>query len=79
MEFKRDIEKNKSEIIRVSIDEYKGEKLINIRVFYKDKDGNWAPTKKGIAIRLEVFPKLKEVLDEVEEIVNDIRKSEISS
>lgn len=75
MEFIRDIEKNKSEIIRVTIDEYKGEKLINIRVFFKDKDGNWSPTKKGIAIRIEMFPKLKKVLDEVEEIINDNKKT----
>ncbi|MFN3604789.1 MAG: transcriptional coactivator p15/PC4 family protein [Leptonema sp. (in: bacteria)] len=74
MEFKRDIEKNKSEIIRVSIDEYKGEKLVNIRIFYKDKEGNWSPTKKGIAIRLDTFPKLKEVLDEIEDLINDQKK-----
>ncbi|GIX40368.1 MAG: hypothetical protein KatS3mg129_0101 [Leptospiraceae bacterium] len=74
MQFSKDIEKNKSEIIRISIDEYKGEKLVNIRVFYKNKEGEWAPTKKGIAIRLELFSKLKSVLDEVEEIINDLKK-----
>ncbi len=76
MQFIRDLEKNKSEIIRVSIDEYRGEKLVNIRVFYKDKDGNWAPTKKGIAIRLEIFPQLKKILDEVEDVINDVKKLE---
>lgn len=76
MQFVRDLEKNKSEIIRVSIDEYRGEKLVNIRVFYKDKEGNWAPSKKGIAIRLEIFPQLKKVLDEIEEIINDFKKQQ---
>jgi hypothetical protein len=74
MQFSKDIEKNKNEIIRISIDEYKGEKLLNIRVFYKNKEGQWAPTKKGIAIRLEQFPSLKRVLDEIEDILNDLKK-----
>ncbi len=76
MQFIKDIEKNKSEIIRVSIDEYRGETLVNIRVFYKDKEGNWAPTKKGIAVRVEIFPQLKKVLDEIEDIINDMKKQE---
>jgi hypothetical protein len=74
MQFSKDIEKNKNEIIRISIDEYKGEKLLNIRVFYKNKEGHWAPTKKGIAIRLEQFSSLKRVLDEIEDILNDLKK-----
>jgi len=74
MQFSKDIEKNKNEIIRISIDEYKGEKLLNIRVFYKNKEGQWAPTKKGIAIRLEQFSSLKRVLDEIEDILNDLKK-----
>ncbi len=75
MKFIRDIEKNKLEIIRVTIDEYKGEKLVNIRVFYKDKEGSWSPTKKGIALRFDVFSNLKKVLDEVEEVINDYKKN----
>ncbi|MCX7810863.1 MAG: transcriptional coactivator p15/PC4 family protein [Leptospiraceae bacterium] len=74
MQFIKEITKNKNEIIRISIDEYHGEKLVNIRVFYRDKDGNLLPTKKGIAIRFDLFPEVKKVLDEVEDIINDQQK-----
>jgi len=74
MQFIREITKNKNEIIRISIDEYRGEKLVNIRVFYRDKDDNLLPTKKGIAIRFDLFSEVKKVLDEVEDIINDLKK-----
>lgn len=74
MEYQKDIEKNKSEIIRISLDEYRGEKLVNVRVFIKDREGNWVPTKKGIAIRWELFPKVKEIFDEIEKIIKNYEK-----
>lgn len=45
-----EVPKNMNESIRVSINEYKGHKFVDCRVFYEDNNGTWRPTKKGIAL-----------------------------
>ncbi len=66
MNFERIIEKNKNEIIKVSVDNYKDQKLVNIRVFVRNTQGELIPTKKGIAIRIDLFQEFKKILDELE-------------
>jgi len=48
-----EIQKNSTERIRVIITEYKGHKLIDCRVYYEDDQGEWRPSKKGIALNSE--------------------------
>jgi len=43
--------------------EYKRNKLIDLRVFYDAGDGDWRPTPKGISLRRELIPELKEAVD----------------
>ena len=50
----KDIDKGKGEIIRVEISEFKGKKLLNLRVWYTDANGDYKPTQKGIAIPPEL-------------------------
>jgi hypothetical protein len=42
--------KNKSEDIKISIDEYMGTTFINCRVYSKNAQGQLFPTAKGIAL-----------------------------
>ena len=52
------IEKNSRESIVVSEIEYKGNKYIDVRVFYKDTDGSLKPTRKGVSLRPEKVAEL---------------------
>ena len=52
------IEKNSRESIVVSEIEYKGNKYIDVRIFYKDTDGNLKPTRKGVSLRPEKVAEL---------------------
>lgn len=45
-----EIEKNQSEMIRIAIEEFKGYEFLDIRVYFKDSNGEWKPTKKGVAV-----------------------------
>jgi hypothetical protein len=65
-EFSKDINKGKGEIIRVEVGEFKGKKLLNIRVWYTDEAGEYKPTKKGITIAPELYAKVKEAFLEAE-------------
>jgi hypothetical protein len=48
-----EIEKNAKEKIRVSIEEYKGHRFVDCRVYFQNEAGDWRPTKKGIALNDE--------------------------
>ena len=63
-----DIQKNKNEIIRVETSEFKGNKFIDCRVYFKDENsGKYLPTKKGIAFSHKVAKQVIEaILNEAE-------------
>ena len=53
----KEIRKNKSEVIRIQSKEYEGHKLIDLRVWYEDKEtGEYKPTKKGISLMPDKVP-----------------------
>ena len=56
------IEKNSRESFVVSETEYKGNKYVDIRVFYKDTDSTLKPTRKGVSIRPEKVAELRDAL-----------------
>ena len=57
------IEKNSRESVVVSNTEYKGNKYVDIRVFYKNgPDDELKPTRKGVSIRHEHLDELVSAL-----------------
>lgn len=61
------IEKNKREQIRIEATEYKGQDLVDIRVYYQDQtSGEWKPSKKGIAFKVELLPEVIKALQALE-------------
>ena len=57
------IEKNSREEIRVSLDDWRGYDLVSVRVFYRRRDGEPLPTKKGITFDVKLLPEIIEVLE----------------
>jgi hypothetical protein len=55
-------EKNSREEIRVSLDDFRGRKIINIRVFYRSETGDWAPGKQGLAVSADRYRDLAEAI-----------------
>jgi len=65
-------EKNSFEEVRISLTEFKGKKLIDLRVYYQpDGEEEMRPTKKGITIALEKFPDLKKGLLTLEKALQE--------
>tara|TARA_Y100000034_G_scaffold94562_1_gene114624 strand:+ start:230 stop:478 length:249 start_codon:yes stop_codon:yes gene_type:complete len=59
------LEKNSRESLVINQSEFKGVKLVDVRVFYKDENGDLKPTKKGVSVRLEQLDALIKSLSEV--------------
>ena len=62
-------EKNATEVVRVSLTEYRGRKLVDIRVYYSDSEGQYRPTKKGVALSVDVYPDFKRAMLALEKIL----------
>jgi hypothetical protein len=61
-------EKNAREEIRLSINEFKGNKYIDIRVFFKGANGTeYLPSKKGVTVSAGKYPALLEAIVQVGE------------
>lgn len=63
------IRKNSAEEIRVSLTEFKGHHLVNLRVYaepYEDKGQGRVPTKRGLACSLALLPQLIDALQMAE-------------
>jgi Transcriptional Coactivator p15 (PC4) len=53
---------NKRESVRVSVEQYKGVDLVNIRKWFKAEDGSLRPGKAGIALNVKHLPRLTEAM-----------------
>ena len=62
-------EKNATEVVRVSLTEYRGRKLVDVRVYYSDSEGQYRPTKKGVALSVDVYPDFKRAMLALEKIL----------
>lgn len=65
MKIGKDIEKNQTDIIRISLNEFKGIEYVDIRLYFKNDSGDYLPTKKGVTFNPEVIDEVIEGLKEL--------------
>jgi hypothetical protein len=58
-----EVPKNPSEVIRISIEEFRGSTFIDLRVYWKNGQGEWKPSKKGIALNAGCIDLVIEALE----------------
>ncbi|MFP3880105.1 MAG: transcriptional coactivator p15/PC4 family protein [Dehalococcoidia bacterium] len=51
-------EKNKSEVVHITPSVYAGYDVVNIRIYAKNKQGDWVPTRKGVTLNVDQIPEL---------------------
>lgn len=56
----------------VAVREFRGRVMVDIREFYNDSEGDLKPGRKGIALSLDQWTKLKDHIDDIDEAVKDI-------
>ena len=61
------IRKNSREEIRVSLDDFKGQMLVNLRVWFQGETGQMLPGKQGIAFRVDTLPEVLVALHKVKD------------
>lgn len=53
-----EIERSKTERLRIEASNYKGVDFISVRIYYQADNGEWRPTKKGITVKPEKVDEL---------------------
>ena len=62
------ITKNAREVVFLSLSEFKGHSLIDIRVHVPgDEEGDWVPTRKGVSLSVSLYPAFKQGLVQLEQ------------
>jgi hypothetical protein len=61
------VERNETEVIRISTEEFKGRSYVDVRVYFEDSEGEWKPTKKGVAISPDKLDQVIQLLKEAQE------------
>jgi hypothetical protein len=51
-------EKNKSQVVHIVPSIYADYDVIDIRIYAKNKEGDWVPTKKGVRLNVDQIPEL---------------------
>ena len=57
-----EIERGETEVLRVSTEEYKGRKYVDVRIYFSNDEGEWKPTKKGVTIQPDCMDAFLELL-----------------
>jgi len=61
------ITKNARELVFLSLSEFKGHRLIDIRVHVPgEQEGEWVPTRKGVSLAVSLYPAFKQGLAQLE-------------
>lgn len=61
--------KNATEVVRATLSFFRGHQLVDIRAYYEAEDGSFRPTKKGLAIGLDLLPELRAAVEALERAV----------
>ena len=67
-----EIDKNGKEKIRLTIEEYRGQRYINFRVHFENSKGVWHPTHKGITLNAEL---IEEVIGLFKKASKELKKA----
>ena len=59
-----------TEVLRVSLSEFKGRQYADIRVWFTDRDGVVRPGKAGVTLRPEAVPGVLDALQQAMELLD---------
>lgn len=68
-----EILKGETEKINVSLNEYKGFKYVDIRLYFQDEEGDWHPTKKGITVSPNKVDALIGLLNKAKQTIKEVK------
>jgi len=66
----RAIDKGLGNRIHVRLSRFRDRDYLDIRNFYEGDDGEWLPTRKGVAVPVDLYPELMDALTAAKELID---------
>ena len=66
------IDKGMGNRIHIRLSRFHDRDYLDIRNFYEADDGEWKPTRKGIAVPVELYGELMDALKGAEQMIKDL-------
>src|SRR4051812_46465382 len=66
------LDRSDSEQIRINWPEFEGKKFASIRMWTKDREGQWWPDRRGIALRVRELPALADAVAALLDLAADL-------
>ncbi len=60
-----EIDRSPTEKLIIENSEYKGHKLVSLRIYFLSSDEEWLPTKKGVTFKREQFDEVLDALNKI--------------
>ena len=64
-------QKNSFEEVQISYNQFNGNDLIDIRVFYKNDKDEYKPSKKGISINVKHFSEFEKAVQKAKDFLSE--------
>jgi hypothetical protein len=64
-------QKNSREEVRVCLTNWQGHALVDLRVFARQSDGEWVPTRKGLTLSRSLLPELAAAVGALGKAIGD--------
>jgi len=62
-----ELERSPTERLFIEESEYKGHKLVSLRIYFLSREEEWLPTKKGVTIKREQLEEVLGYLNKIKE------------
>src|SRR5262249_48275147 len=59
------IRKDPKQEVRIALSEYNGRRLVDLRLFIRNRHGEWIPTQKGCTVPVDLFAELELAVDKL--------------
>ena len=74
-----EVEKNAREYLRISLTQYKGCDLVDIRSYVEGNEGQKVPTKKGICFKTDLLGNIIDGLQEAQKQLVESSKADVKA
>jgi hypothetical protein len=71
----RVIDKGPAGRIHIRLSKFRDRDYLDIRNFYEGEDGQWLPTRKGVAVPVDLYADLMEALGAAKELIEKRAKA----
>jgi len=65
-----EFDKGNEEVVRATVSEFAGKRRADLRIYFKGRNGDWHPTKRGVSLTIDMVEELQAAVNKLAEAAN---------